>query len=299
MKMQFIINPLAGHGNYKQIIHDIETIFSKSGFHYDIAIPSCQGEATLLAKEHAVNHDIVVAVGGDGTINEVLNGLIGTDVIFGIIPTGTGNGIAREFGLPLRPKEACKTILNGHTKWIDVGNADGRYFMGFAGTGFDAMIARFAGELRGPFRGIWVYFYAGFMVFHRYKPQLLRIKIGSESIEVRPLLVAIANTKRYGGRALIAPDATTDDGLFDICIISSMNALSLIRHLPKLFNGKHVNTRHVKMYKGESVIIQADEPIPFHIDGESMDGYSSINLVIIPKAIRLFVPEEGGGKIQA
>jgi len=296
--MQFIINPLAGHGNYKQIIHDIETIFSGSGFRYDIAIPSCQGEATSLARKYASDHDIVVAVGGDGTINEVLNGLIGTDAIFGIIPAGTGNGIAREFGLPLNPKEACKTILNGHVKWIDVGNADGRYFMGFAGTGFDAVIARFAGELRGPFRGMWVYFYAGLMVFHRYRPQLLRIKIDSELIEVRPLIVAIANTKRYGGRALIAPDATPDDGLFDVCIIRSMSALSLIRHLPKLFNGKHVNLSYVKIYKGESVIIQADEPIPFHIDGESIDVYRSIKLEIVPKAIRLFVPEEGGEKIQ-
>jgi diacylglycerol kinase (ATP) len=292
LKIQFIINPSAGHGNYKQIIHDIETIFSGSGFCYDIAMPSYQGEATLLAREFASNHDIVVAVGGDGTINEVLNGLIGTDTIFGIIPAGTGNGIAREFGLPFNPKEACKTILSGHIKWMDVGNADGRYFMGFAGTGFDAMIARFAGELRGPFRGIWVYFYAGLMLFHRYKPQLLRIKIDSELVEVRPLIVAIANTKRYGGRALIAPDATPDDGLFDICIIKSMGALPLIRHLPKLFNGKHVNLSYVKIYKGENVTIQADEPIPFHIDGESMDGYRSIQFTIVPKAIKLLVPGE-------
>jgi diacylglycerol kinase (ATP) len=292
LKIQFIINPSAGHGNYKQIIHDIETIFSGSGFCYDIAMPSYQGEATLLAREFASNHDIVVAVGGDGTINEVLNGLIGTDTIFGIIPAGTGNGIAREFGLPFNPKEACKTILSGHIKWMDVGNADGRYFMGFAGTGFDAMIARFAGELRGPFRGIWVYFYAGLMLFHRYKPQLLRIKIDSELVEVRPLIVAIANTKRYGGRALIAPDATPDDGLFDVCVIRSMGTLSLIRHLPKLFNGKHVNLSYVKIYKGENVTIQADEPIPFHIDGESMDGYRSIQFTIVPKAIKLLVPGE-------
>jgi YegS/Rv2252/BmrU family lipid kinase len=247
----------------------------------------------LLAKKYASDHDIVVAVGGDGTVNEVLNGLVGTNTIFSIIPAGTGNGVAREFGLPLNTKEACKVILNGNTRWIDVGNVDGRYFMGFAGTGFDAMIARFADELKGPLRGMWIYFFAGLMVFHRYKPQLISVQIDSEILEVRPLLVVIANTKRYGGRALIAPDATPDDGLFDVCIIKSVGAVSLIRHLPKLFSGKHVNLSYVKMYRGENIIIQANKPIPFHIDGESIDSCCSIQFTIMPKAIRLLVPEEG------
>ncbi|HGE71355.1 TPA: diacylglycerol kinase family lipid kinase [Candidatus Poribacteria bacterium] len=294
LNIKFIVNPSAGHGNYKHVIHDIESVFSRSHFSYDITILSCKGEATLIAKESADNYSAIIAVGGDGTINEVLNGLIGTNAILGIIPAGTGNGIAREFGLPLKVKEACKIILNGHTKWIDVGNAGGRYFMGCAGTGFDALIAKFAGELRGPFRGIWVYFFAGLIVFHRYKPKLVNITINSElSLEVKPLLIAIANTKRYGGRALITPQASPDDGLFDICIIKSMNMISLAFNLPKLFKGTHTNLPQVKIHKAENVFIQANEPIPFHIDGESLDSCCSIQFNIMPKAIRLFVPKEG------
>ncbi|MGB9596695.1 MAG: diacylglycerol/lipid kinase family protein [Candidatus Poribacteria bacterium] len=294
LNIQFIVNPLAGHGNYKYVIHSIESVFSTSNFNYNITILKYKGEASLIAKESASNYDAVVAVGGDGTINEVLNGIVGTDAILGIIPVGTGNGIAREFGLPLKVKEACKTIFDGHTRLIDVGNFNGRYFMGCAGTGFDALIAKFAGELRGPFRGIWVYFFAGLIVFYRYKPKLINIKIDSElSLEVKPLLIAIANTKRYGGRALITPKAEPDDGFFDICVIQTMNVISLARHLPKLFKGTHTNLPQVKIFKGKNIFIQANEPIPFHIDGESLDSSYSVKIDILPKAIRLFVPKEG------
>ncbi len=293
MNIKFIVNPLAGHGNYKHVIYDIESTFSASDFNYDIHILKGKGEATLIAKESASNYDIIVAVGGDGTVNEVLNGLIGTDVILGIIPVGTGNGIAREFGLPLKVKKACKVISDGHTRWIDIGKAGCRYFMGCAGTGFDALIAKFAGEVRGPFRGIWIYFFAGLMVFNRYNPKLVKIKIDSElSLEMKPLIIAVANTKRYGGRALITPMAEPDDGLFDICVINFMNMFSLVRHLPKLFKGTHTSLPQVKIYKGKSVLIQANEPIPFHIDGETLDNCCSIQVNLLPKAIKLLVPRK-------
>jgi len=294
LNFQFIVNPSAGQGKYKQVINSIKQVLSESQQHYDIVVPSYKGEATLLAKKAAAKYDVVVAVGGDGTINEVINGLMGTDAIFGIIPAGTGNGFAAEFELPLRIKEACKVLLNGHTRWIDIGNANGRYFVGFAGLGFDALIAKFAGEMFGPLRGIWIYFFAGLLVFNRYKPQPISIEIDSELLEVRPLLVAIANTKRYGGRALIAPDALPDDGMFDVCVIRSMGAFALIRHLSKLFNGKHIRLPYVRMYKGGSVAIKAQDPIPFHVDGEPLDSCCEMQFTIIPKAIRLLVPKEGG-----
>ncbi|MDQ1318371.1 MAG: diacylglycerol kinase, partial [Candidatus Poribacteria bacterium] len=132
MNIQFIVNPSAGQGRYKRVIHDIEQVMSESQHHYDVVVPSYKGEATLLAKKFAYDHDVVVAVGGDGTVNEVINGLVGTNAIFGIIPAGTGNGFAREFGLPLHPREACKVLLNEYTRWIDIGKANDRYFIGVA-----------------------------------------------------------------------------------------------------------------------------------------------------------------------
>ena len=300
MNIQFIVNPSAGQGRYKRVIHDIEQVMSEGQHHYDIAIPSYKGEATLLAKNFASDHDVVVAVGGDGTVNEVINGLVGTNAILGIIPAGTGNGFAREFGLPLHPREACKVLLNGYTRWIDIGKANDRYFVGVAGLGFDALIAKFVGEMFGPLRGLWIYFFAGMLVFNRYKPSPINIVIDSESLEARPLVVAIANTKRYGGRALIAPDAIPDDGLFDVCIIRSMGAFALIRHLPKLFKGTHTQLSYVKIYRSVKVTIKAQDPMPIHLDGEALDSCNKMQFTIIPKAIRLLIPnkEENGLKIK-
>lgn len=296
MNFQFIVNPSAGHGQYKLIIRDIEKVLSKKQISYDIAVPSFRGEAVSLARKASADHNVVVAVGGDGTVNEVINGLIDTSATLGIIPAGTGNGFAREFGIPLHPREACKILIEGYTRFIDIGQADGRYFTGFAGMGFDALIAKLAGDLFGPFRGMWIYFFAGVLAFNRYKPKIISIEIDSEKIEVRPLLIAIANTKRYGGRAYIAPNAVPDDGLFDVCIIEYMGAWNLFWNLHKLFNGEHIKLPYVFMYKSKRVIINAPDLFPIHLDGEAIDNCCKIEFNIIPNAIKLIVPREGVGK---
>ncbi len=289
---QFIINPSAGPGQYKKIIRVIDKTLSHSDLQYDIKVLQYKGEAVSIAKEAADAYDVVVAVGGDGTINEVLSGIINTQAILGIIPAGTGNGFARAIGLPLRIKKACKVLVAGHVKNMDVGTANGRYFLGTAGIGFDALISRFAGKKLGPLRGMWLYFVAGILVFHRFKPQLMNVEIDSEMIEVKPFVVAIANTKRYGGRALIAPSAEPDDGLLDVCIIRRLGVYRLLRHLPKLFNGRHTRLSEVTMHKGKNITINASEPIPLHVDGEAIDDCSCIKFTLFPKAIRVLVPEK-------
>ncbi len=221
---QFVINPSAGKGKYEQIINAIRETLSDRGLQYDIKVLEYRGEATTVAKAAAETHDVVVAVGGDGTVNEVFNGLVGTKAVFGIIPAGTGNGFARELGLPLEPAEACRILTEGNIKSMDVGVANDRYFLGTAGVGFDALISEFAGKKLGPLRGMWLYFVAGTVMFFRYTPQLVKVEIDSETVEIAPLLIAVANTARYGGTALIAPDARPDDGLLDVCVIREMGA---------------------------------------------------------------------------
>jgi diacylglycerol kinase (ATP) len=291
---QFIINPSAGKGKYKRIIHAIHKTLSGSELRYEISVLQYRGEATSIAKKAADGHDIVVAVGGDGTVNEVLNGIIGTQAILGIIPAGTGNGFARALGLPLHLEEACQVLVEEHIREIDVGRVNGRCFLGTAGVGFDALISKFAGERLGPMRGMWVYFFAGTLTFYRYTPQLISVGIDSRVIEVSPLLVAIANTKRYGGRALIAPDARPDDGLFDVCVIQDMSAARLLRHLPKLFTGEHTRLSDVAMYRGRNITIDAPEPIPVHVDGEAIDSRSRIQFTLLPAAMRVLVPKYFG-----
>jgi YegS/Rv2252/BmrU family lipid kinase len=292
LSFQFIINPSAGQGKYKRIVYAIHRILSGSGLQYEIEVPQYGDEATSIAKKAADGYDVVVAVGGDGTINRVLNGIIGSQAILGIIPAGTGNGFARELGLPLRPEEACEVLVEGRMKWIDVGRANGKYFLGTAGIGFDALIAKVAGERLGLLRGMWLYFFAGALMFYRFTPQLLSVGIDSEVIEVSPLVVAIANTRRYGGRALIAPNAKPDDGLLDVCVIQNMSAARLLRHLPKLFTGQHIRLSEVAVYRGRSIAIDAPKPIPVHIDGEAIDSRNRVRFTLLPRAIRVLVPED-------
>jgi len=289
---QFIINPSAGQGKYRRITHAIHNTLSCSGLQYDIEVPQYRGEAASIAKKAADSYDVVVAVGGDGTVNQVLNGIVGSQAILGIIPAGTGNGFARELGLPLHPQEACQVLVEGNVKGLDVGRANGRYFLGTAGVGFDALISKFAGERLGPLRGMWLYFLAGALTFYKFTPQLMNVKIDSRTMEVSPLLVAIANTRRYGGKALIAPNAKPDDGLLDVCVIQNMNAARLVRHLPKLFTGQHIHLSDVAMYRGREITIDAPEPIPVHVDGEAIDSCSSIRFTLLPKAVRVLVPKD-------
>jgi diacylglycerol kinase (ATP) len=289
---QFIINPSAGQGKYQRIIHAIHETLSASGLKYETNVLQYKGEAAAIAKKAAQDHHIVVAVGGDGTVNEVLNAIVGTHATFGIVPAGTGNGFARAMNLPLNPEEACQVLVEGYIREIDVGEVNGRYFLGTAGIGFDALIARFAAEKTGPLRGMWLYFFGGASVFYKYSPPLVDVQIDSDTIRVTPLLVAVANTKRYGGKALIAPDARPDDGLFDVCVIQNMGAFRLLRHLPKLFSGKHIRLSDVAVYKGRKIVINSSEPVPLHVDGEAMGEYSSIQFTLLPKAIRVLVSKE-------
>lgn len=293
-RYQFIVNPSAGQGNYKWVIHDIQKVLKRHSIYYDIIIPKYKGEATLLAKEASKNYDVVVAVGGDGTINGVVNGLVGTQSILGIIPVGTGNGFAREFSIPLNIKKACKILLDGELKWIDIGKAGEKFFLATAGLGFDALIAKFAGKMLGPFRGMWLYFFAGMLIFNKYNPPLVKIKTDSDEIEIKPFVVAIANTRLYGGRALIAPDARPDDGFFDVCVVNIMKPRRILWNLPKLFRGTHTKLPEVKIYKSKNVSIQSSKPVPIHVDGEPIDSCSEIQFAIIPKALRILTPKEGG-----
>ena len=291
-RFHFIINPSAGQGKYKRIIHAIRRVLSATNLQYEINVLQYRGEAAAIAKKAADSHDIVVAVGGDGTVNEVLNGVVGTKAVLGIIPAGTGNGFARGIGLPLRPEEACKVLVGGEIRDIDVGRANERYFLGTAGVGFDALIAKAAGERLGPMRGMWLYFVSGALVFYRFNPPLIRVDIDSKVINVSPLLIAIANTRRYGGSALIAPDASPDDGLFDVCVIQRMSAARLVWNLPRLFTGRHVSMHDVEIYKGRNITIDAPRPSPVHLDGEAVEDRSNMQFILMPKAVRMLFPRD-------
>jgi len=247
----------------------------------------------LLAREAVVEgFDLVVAVGGDGTVNEVVCGLANSGVPLGIVPAGSGNGLAREFGIPMKMKEACRTLIQGRTRVVDVGKIENRFFLGTAGVGYDALTVRIFEEKWGSRRGLLPYFHVAFTGFLEYKAHQVTLKFNDHQITVLPLLVTAANTTQFGGGAVIAPQARPDDGLLDICIIHDLSFLKAFFHWPKLFSGRIDRLPQWEVYRTDSLEISSDFPLPVHVDGEPIAESTHVHIKLLPGALQIRVPED-------
>ncbi|HHV61856.1 MAG TPA: diacylglycerol kinase family lipid kinase [Firmicutes bacterium] len=273
MRIQVIVNPRAGRGRGRKAIPVIEKKLRDAGVDFDIHVTRFPGDAVEVARKAAAGGcDIVVAAGGDGTTNEVVNGIVDTGVLFGVIPCGTGNDFAIGLGIPRDVNRACELILKGGVKKVDIGRVAGRYFVGSVGIGFDATVAFEANRSIPLLRGSVVYAIALLKVLFTYRTKKMKIRLDGNTIHVTPLLVAVTNAPTYGGGMRITPNAIMDDGLFDICIVSEMRSMEALYHFPKIFKGSHARLKKVTMLRGREILVEAEEAVPFHMDGEVMTG---------------------------
>ena len=287
-KIKFIINPIAGFWRDKSFI---EELIQQRCQNLDFAIvhTTGPGDATRLAKEAAMaGYQIVVAIGGDGTMNETASGLVGTDTALGIIPRGSGNGLARSLDIPLQPADALEVICTGKTHRIDAGRAGHRYFFVVTGVGFDASVGhKFNTAI---WRGPIPYFYIAAREFASYQPEPLRLRLENETIEMTPFLVTIANTEQYGNGAVIAPHAKPDDGVLEVCVVQPMNFAEFVMNAPKLFNGKADTIPMITYYHSKIATIEKSGPILFHVDGEAQMSDGPLNVSVLPLALKVIVP---------
>lgn len=234
--------------------------------------------------------DAVVLFGGDGTIHQAVQVLAGTDVPLGLIPCGRGNDLARALSLPLTTEEAAAVILRGKTKRIDLGVLDGnRYFCGILTCGFDSEVAAFA--RRYPhIPGGWLgYFVVALLLLALYRFRSVRVKGDGFSFSGEVLLVATANCPAYGGGMWIAPVARLDDGLLHVCIVRRTGKWRIVRLLPTVFSGCHVNEPEVSLHPTRRLLLDADEPLPLFADGEPV-GTTPMEVTIAPNALCVFAP---------
>ncbi len=233
--------------------------------------------------------DLVIAWGGDGTINEVASELVGTGTSLGIVRAGSGNGLARELGIPAHPDDALDIALAGRDRDIDAGQIEGRRFFNVAGIGFDAAMAadfnRLGGDRRGPLR------YAGVVAraLFGYRAGHYSIEADGQRLETDALLVAIANLSQYGSNAVIAPGARPDDGLFDVMVVGARGVMGRIGLVASAFNRTIDRASGVTRLPTTRVVVRAEQPIPFHVDGEPHQGGTTVEAHIIPAAIRVRV----------
>lgn len=299
-RILFIINPIAGGGRdlarFEQIIDRVLKKYDQE-IEHEVQVTTARGDAVEKAK-NALNrqYNLVVAVGGDGTVNEVACALVGSEAALGIIPIGSGDGIARGLGIPLTLRRAIRTLCQGRIKKIDVGLVQGRYFFAVAGLGFDAVVGKMFDE--SPVRGALPYFYFGIREFFNYEPVEYQLKFENQVIRKKALILTVANLNQFGNHAIIAPSAKPDDGLLDICLIKDINAFRAAVSLPKLFTGNLVNSKYYEYFQTREVEITRPFPAPIHVDGEVFDGPASVTIKLLPKALSVIIPLAGQAGIK-
>ena len=290
----FILNPVSGlQRNKKSIEYLIHREFKNhSTIDYQIVYTEYAGHASVLAKEAAKKGThAVVAVGGDGTMNEVASGLVGTDTALGLIPRGSGNGYARSLKIPLNVNEAIETLKYGNIRKVDVGKVNQYYFFNVMGVGFDAYIgARFQDfGLRGPIP----YFYIGVKGWFQYDFEAFTIRFEDRVLHLRPLIVAVANTPQYGMSALIAPNAKIDDGILGLCILEKMKTIQALPRLHRLFDGTIEKVPFYKHFSVKEVTIEREKDKGlFHTDGEPRMGGKELKISVLPLALKVIVPQK-------
>lgn len=293
MKIKFIINPEACRGKAKNKIDQIERLIKKSDFDYSIEFTKRPKHATDLAKKAADNgFETVVAVGGDGTTHEVVNGIVGSNISLGIIPIGAGNDFSNCLGIPKKDiKRSIEIIRTGKKKKIDLGKLDDEYFMGFAGTGFDTMIVELSFKKRNLLKllGSFFYIYGFYNILIRFKPIPLKIITKDSVIEKKVVTIIVGNSWLGGGGMKLVPDAKLDDGLFDVCIVEEIPKFELFIVFPRVFSGTHITHPSVNIIRTNFLRIESDRKMIVQADGEIIRSLP-VNFELIPKALDVIVP---------
>ncbi len=296
--LTFVLNPEAGKGTGRKAEAALTRLLSGIQKTYTIVRTERAGHATDIAR--VSDSPVVVAVGGDGTINEVANGLIGSEKALGIIPTGSGNDFIKSIGISRSLEQALELIIKGRTRLIDAGRvqtalevdgrlqyAPARYFVNGVGVGFDASVARRVSEIKR-LRGTLLYLAAVLQTLGSYKPPEFRGRIDGKTWQARQLLVAAGNGRCAGGGFYLTPEAKVDDGLLDVCVIDQVSIPKILRLIPTVLGGKAVKDEHVNYYKTRELELHSSEKFNVHADGENVGReVQGVRVEVVPASLRV------------
>jgi YegS/Rv2252/BmrU family lipid kinase len=288
-KILFIINPISGIGRQHVVEKILPVKLDQSLFDYEIAYTKYSHHAIQLAKEASEKGvDIVVSVGGDGSANDVAQGLINTKTVMGILPVGSGNGLAHHLKIPTKISKAIEIINRSKTTLMDTGLMNDRLFISIAGLGFDALIAeKFA---KGKRRGFWPYLRLVFFEFFNYKAHTYTINFDGRSLQLKALLISVANSSQFGYNVTIAPDASVSDGFLDLCVMHKMSVLNAAMIIHKLFMKDIDTSKRVDVYKIKEATIQSEEHVSIQIDGDPYIRLKEVKVKIQPRSLNMIVP---------
>ncbi|MDQ2622819.1 MAG: diacylglycerol kinase family lipid kinase [Actinomycetota bacterium] len=286
-----IVNPSAGRGRSKQVLPAIERALDARRQVFRVEPTRSLEHGIDLAFEAIDAREIPVVVSGDGLVGAIGGAIAGTGAAMGVIPAGRGNDLARGLGIPADPEAAVECLIQGHTRAIDVGEANGERFLGIASVGFDSDANRIANEARF-LKGTPVYAWAALRALIGWKPARFTMREGESRTRFTGYTVAVANNGFYGGGMNLAPEADPSDGLLDVVTIGEAGKLRFLLQLPKVFKGTHVrNTEIVNVTRTKSVEITASRPFTMYADGDPLTDLPA-TVRILSGELNLIVPGE-------
>jgi diacylglycerol kinase (ATP) len=288
-KVLFIINKFSGSGFQPEVEGRIIEACEQQDVECTIEFTKARGHATELAREAVTLNTFkrVIAVGGDGTVNEVATGLLHSNVIMGILPKGSGNGLGRHLGIPMKLSESLKTLFASTPIAIDSFRLNGKLSLNVSGLGFDGHIANLFSQNKR--RGLQGYAKITITEFFNFREFEAEITTGGKTIRRKAFIIAIANSSQYGNNARIAPAASVRDGLLHVSFLKKVPAYRL-DFIYSFFTGKIDQTKYCDVMETQNMSIKTDMPIAYHIDGEPCGVTDHFEIEILPQSLQMLVP---------
>lgn len=288
-KIVFIVNPISGRGRQKSLGEILARETAGTGIQTEVIMTTHPGHAEELSREAVVRGvDIVVAVGGDGTVNEVARGLVGTSTAMGIIPTGSGNGLAHHLHIPFHFRKSIRIILRGKRHTIDTGTLNGRLFVSVAGVGFDAYVAKKFARIGT--RGFHTYAQIVVPAYFGYKQRKYVISANGKEYTRKALFISFANSNQFGNNASVDPVARLDDGFIDICIVKKIPWYRLVFITPAFFLKQFHKTSYVEIFRATEFQVTRARGKDVHLDGDPWKTDRKIMIKVLPLSLNVIIP---------
>jgi YegS/Rv2252/BmrU family lipid kinase len=286
-----LVNPSAGGGRARELLPRLEGALRDHEINYRLVMTTSLDHGVDEARAAAAGGEIPVVMSGDGLIGQIGGVLVGTGTPLGVIPGGRGNDLARVLGIPTDVDRAVAVLAEGTTRAIDVGEVNGRRFLGIASCGLDSVANQIANDAR-LLKGHLVYLYAGLRALAAWKPARFEITLDGRRREFSGYSVAAANNRAYGGGMFLAPAAELDDGLLDVVYIVQFAKRRYLANLPKVFKGTHVDKDEVIVVRASEVEIAADRPFAVYADGDHLADLPA-TIRVLPRALDVIAPPGG------
>ncbi|MCJ8210783.1 diacylglycerol kinase family lipid kinase [Mucilaginibacter sp. RS28] len=289
-KALFIINPISGGKTKDKVPELIKRFLDPEIFTYHIEFTRAHGQAHELASKAVGVYDLVVAVGGDGTVNEIASALAGTAAVFAILPYGSGNGLSRFLSIPMDTAEAIRTLNHYYVEVIDGARINGQWFFNMAGMGFDAHISEVFSHQKS--RGFITYFKSSVKEITTYKSQRYQLNIDGKHYDREAFMLSFANSSQFGNNAHVAPHASVQDGLLDVCVIKPFPLYRFPEMGLRMFNKTADKSDYVEIIKGRHIEVKRQQAGPVHLDGEPQLLGPDAEIEVVPRILKVIVGKQ-------